>query len=416
MNTTIFSMSLFYNIGIKLYVLLIHLASLFNAKAKSWVDGRKNIFESIKQKVDPTKKTAWFHVSSLGEFEQGRPVIEDFKKKYPNYQIVLTFFSPSGYEVRKNYTLADAILYLPYDSAKNAKAFMELVNPDIAFFVKYEFWFHYLNQLNKRNIPTYIFSAIFRPSQHFFNWYGGWYRKMLGFFDFIFVQNQASEQLLQNVGINKVAVGGDTRFDRVYQIAQESKEIPEFKEFCKGKKVIVAGSTWEKDEQLLKHTIEALGVGVCLILAPHEIHSSNIKRIKKLFGESCVCFSEKEDVDISRSQILIIDSIGLLSSLYKYGHVAYIGGGFGVGIHNTLEAATYGIPVAFGPKFQKFQEAVDLIKNGAAFSIQNHDMLKNKYFHLFSNENDRVLCGKSAINYVNNMRGGTALLLDKIAL
>lgn len=408
-------MRLFYNIGIRLYVLLIHVATLFNSKAKSWVTGRKKIFELIEQKVDVTKKTAWFHVSSLGEFEQGRPVIEAFKQKYPNYQIVLTFFSPSGYEVRKNYALADAIFYLPYDSAKNARRFIQLVNPDIAFFVKYEFWFHYLSQLNKQSVPTYIFSAIFRPSQHFFKWYGGWYRKMLTYFTFLFVQNQKSEQLLKNIGINNVAIGGDTRFDRVYQIAQESKDIPEFELFCKDKKVIVAGSTWDKDEQLLKHTIETLGDDVRLILAPHEIHSSNIKRIEKLFGNACVCFSKKDEVDISKAQVLIIDSIGLLSSLYKYGQVSYIGGGFGVGIHNTLEAATYGVPVIFGPKYQKFQEAVDLIENGAAFSIQNQDELKNKFHELFFNENQRNLCGKEAINYVNKMRGGTALLLDKIA-
>ncbi len=409
-------MRLIYNISIRLYVVLIYVASIANSKAKSWINGRKNIFQQIKDNVDPAKKTAWFHVSSLGEFEQGRPVIEAFKIKYPDYQIVLTFFSPSGYEIRKNYNGVDAVFYLPSDSAKNARRFIELVNPAVAFFVKYEFWYHYLNQLQANNVPTYIFSAIFRKNQLFFKWYGSWYRKMLSKFSYLFVQNQESVQLLNNIGITNVEVGGDTRFDRVYQIAKDSKNIKEIEEFCNGNKVIVAGSTWDKDEQLLKNYIETLGDNVKLILAPHEIHASNIQRIQKLFNGKSVCFSNRESISIKDEQVLIIDSIGMLSSLYKHAQVAFIGGGFGNGIHNTLEAATFGIPVVFGPKYHKFQEANDLINDNAAFSIQNQDEFNKVLNNLLENDSERQKHGILALEYVNKMRGGTQLLLNQIAI
>ncbi len=409
-------MRLIYNIGVQFYVALIYVTSIANSKAKSWILGRKNIFHKIKEQVNTEKNTAWFHVSSLGEFEQGKPVIEAFRSKYPNYQIILTFFSPSGYEIRKNYEGADAVFYLPTDSAKNAKRFIQLVKPKIAFFVKYEYWYHYLNELNKNKVPTYIFSAIFRKNQLFFKWYGSWYRKMLCNFELLFVQNQESLELLKSIGVTNVEVGGDTRFDRVYQISKESKEIIEIEQFCNGNKVIVAGSTWEKDEQILENYMRTLGDNIKLILAPHEIHPSNIQRIQKLFNEKCICFSEKESSLMKDAQVLIIDSIGLLSSLYRYGQVAFIGGGFGTGIHNTLEAATYGIPVVFGPKYHKFQEAKDLIKENAAFTIQNQEEFNTVLNNLLKNDLERQKYGDSALNYVNKMRGGTQLLLERIAI
>lgn len=407
-------MKFIYNLGVKLYVLLIWLVSPFNSKAKLWVDGRKAIFKRISEAVDKNKPTVWFHVSSLGEFEQGRPVIEAFKNQYPNHQIVLTFFSPSGYEVRKNYEGADAIFYLPSDSARNAKRFINLVNPEMAFFVKYEFWYHYLHQLKKREIKTYIFSAIFRPQQHFFKWYGQWYRKMLGLFDFLWVQNKQSEELLAKIGITNVYVGGDTRFDRVYQIAQNSKNHPLVKLFAEEKQIIVAGSTWEKDEKVLHYSLKTLDDNVNLILAPHEIHKSNISRIKDLFGEQCICLSEANEKSITAHRVLIIDSIGLLSSLYKYANIAYIGGGFGAGIHNTLEAATYGIPVVFGPNYDRFQEAKDLIDRNAGYSISSEEQLYDVISELFLDVEKQILNGKSAKQYVDEMRGGTNLVLNKI--
>lgn len=409
-------MRLIYNIGVQFYVALIYVTSIANSKAKSWILGRKNIFHKIKEQVNTEKNTAWFHVSSLGEFEQGKPVIEAFRSKYPNYQIILTFFSPSGYEIRKNYEGADAVFYLPTDSEKNAKRFIQLVKPKIAFFVKYEYWFNYLNELNKNNIPTYIFSAIFRKNQLFFKWYGSWYRKMLYNFSLLFVQNQESLELLKSIGVTNVEVGGDTRFDRVYQISKECKEIIEIEQFCSSNKVIVAGSTWEKDEQMLEKYMSTLGDNFKLIIAPHEIHPSNIQRIQKLFNEKCICFSEKESPLMKEAQVLIIDSIGLLSSLYKYGQVAFIGGGFGNGIHNTLEPATYGIPVVFGPKYHKFQEAKDLIKENAAFTIQNQEEFNTVLNNLLKNDLERQKYGDSALNYVNKMRGGTQLLLERIAI
>lgn len=407
-------MKIIYNIGISLYVAMIHMVAPFNIKAKQWVKGRKNCFKKIKEQVNPSKKTAWFHVSSLGEFEQGRPVMEEFRKAFPDYQIVLTFFSPSGYEIRKNYAGADAIFYLPYDSQQNAKQFLALVNPSIAFFVKYDFWYHYLTQLKSLNVPTYIFSAIFRPGQLFFKTGGAWYRKMLHSFTHIFVQNEESKELLKGIGIHNVSVGGDTRFDRVFQIANESKDYPEIETFCGQNKIIVAGSSWEPDEQLLNNYLKTLGENTKVIIAPHEIHESNIQRIINLFGSNCVRYSQIHTLDISNAKVLIIDAIGFLSSIYKYGHVAYIGGGFGKGIHNTLEAATYGIPVVFGPNFHKFQEARDLIANQAGFNIATQDELNNKFSEFFDSEDYRQNCGKSALNYVNKMRGGTQLLMSKI--
>ncbi len=408
-------MILIYNLSIWFYTLIIKIAAIFNNKAKLWVDGRKNIFIKIKKSIASDTKTAWFHASSLGEFEQGRPVIEAFKKKYPDYKILLTFFSPSGYEVQKDYSEADYIFYLPADTKRNAKKFIDIVNPDIVFFIKYEFWYHYLNQLNKKNIPVYIFSAIFRKNQLFFKWYGGWYRNMLKLFTKLYVQNIESQELLKSINITNTEVAGDTRFDRVYQLAKNAKEIDIIDKFTKNSTVIIAGSTWEKDEELLSQYL-FYNKNIKLILAPHEIHKSHIDKICLLFKTDFVKFTEATDSNINNKRIMIIDTIGILSSLYRYGQIAYIGGGFGKGIHNTLEAATYGMPVVFGHNYKRFQEACDLINLSAGFSISNFEELKIKFDNLLNNEKILKSASESAENYVNKMRGGTNLILAQLTI
>lgn len=409
-------MLIFYNISIKLYSLLVLIASIFNPKAKLWIKGRKNILSKIKKTVSQDTPIAWFHTSSLGEFEQGRPVIESFRLKYPEYKILLTFFSPSGYEVRKNYEGADYIFYLPIDTKKNAKQLINAVNPKVVFFVKYEFWFHYLKQLKQLNIPTYIFSAIFREKQLFFKWYGGWYRNILKYFTQLYVQNEHSKHLLATIGIKNVTIGGDTRFDRVYELAKNAKPNALIEQFTAKHKTIICGSTWEKDEEIISQYAQNTRHKLKWIIAPHEIHKSHISKIENLFKTPILKFSEANSGNINDAQILIIDSIGLLSSLYRYGHIAYIGGGFGVGIHNTLEAATYGLPVVFGPNYKRFQEACDLISLSAGFSISNLLEFETIFNSQLINEDLRQKSGKQAQNYVEKMRGGTSIILNDLSL
>jgi len=409
-------MSLTYNLGIRLYTLGIHAVAPFNIKARQWVDGRKNLLQTIEKTVDHSKPIMWIHAPSLGEFEQGRPVIEAFRKQYPDYAIVLTFFSPSGYEVRKNYNGVDYVFYLPADTKRNARKFCELLNPSVAMFVKYDFWRNYLYQLKKRGTPTYVFSSIFRPQQLFFKWYGGWYRKLLRCFTSIFVQDENSRNLLLTIGIQNVKIGGDTRFDRVYDLVSQAKSQPLIELFAGSDKVIVAGSTWIDDEQLLLNYVN--NHDVKLIIAPHETHAANVERIESYSKKKIVRYSvaQNDASVLIEAKVLIIDCIGLLSSLYKYGQMAYIGGGFGKGIHNTLEAATYGVPVVFGPKYQKFREACQLIEIGAAKSINNIDEITAAFDAYFA---DNQLCtesGKKAANYVDQMRGGTKLILEQVAI
>jgi 3-deoxy-D-manno-octulosonic-acid transferase len=409
-------MQVFYQIGIILYVMGIYLVYPFNEKARLWVKGRNRWYKRLKKVIILQEKLAWFHVSSLGEFEQGRPVIEGFKKKYPDYKILLTFFSPSGYEIRKNYTGADYICYLPADSKRNASRFLKLTNPQVAFFVKYDFWYHYLNQLNKRNIPTYLFSGIFRPKQLFFKWYGGWYRKILNFFTRIYVQNEESLHLLNNIGVTQTSIGGDTRFDRVFDLATQAKPIHLISLFHNQKPLIIAGSTWEKDETMLAAYIHNnLGL-YQWIIAPHEVHYAHIQKIETLFRGKALKFSEANETNIKNVEVLIIDSIGILSSLYRYGTIAYIGGGFGKGIHNTLEAATYSLPVVFGPNYHRFREACDLIDIKAGFSIGDYSELESIFDCLLKDADLTKDSGKIASDYVNKMRGGTIKILADLPL
>jgi 3-deoxy-D-manno-octulosonic-acid transferase len=406
-------MVFFYSLGLKFYYLLILLVSLFNRKARLWIRGRKGIFVKIKKHVKPGNNLLWFHASSLGEFEQGRPLIEAFKNRNKSVKILLTFFSPSGYENRKNYKTADYIFYLPPDSKKNARKFVKSVNPSKAFFIKYEFWYHYLNQLHINKIPVYLVSANFRQNQIFFKWYGGWFRNILNKFTHIFVKNKMSEHLLKQIGLTNVTISGDTRFDRVAGIARQAKKIEIAEKFKQDSRVIIAGSTWEKDEEILVEFINTSSLKVKYIIAPHEIHESGIQRIIKSINKPVIRFSSANIGNIKDYQVLIIDNIGMLSSLYRYADIAYIGGGFGVGIHNILEAATFGLPVVFGPNYGKFQEAVDLVKSGGAFPVNDYASLKIQFENLLG-KIEKNEAGKISREYVLKNQGATSKILDKI--
>jgi 3-deoxy-D-manno-octulosonic-acid transferase len=404
-----------YSLGLKFYYFGILLASLFNRKARLWIKGRKGIFDKIKKQVKPDNNIFWFHASSLGEFEQGRPLIEALKNRNKSIKILLTFFSPSGYEIRKNYKQADYIFYLPPDTKKNADRFINLINPSKVFFIKYEFWYHYLNQLKRNNIPVYLVSANFRPNQVFFRWYGGWFRKILNKFAHIFVQNKKSELLLKNIGLYNVTVSGDTRFDRVAEIARQAKEIEIAAEFKQDSPVIIAGSTWEKDQEILVEFINASSLKVKYIIAPHEINESGIQHLVKSINKPVIRYSSAGTVNIKDYQVLIIDNIGMLSSLYRYADIAYIGGGFGVGIHNILEAATFGLPAVFGPNYGKFQEAVNLVESGGAFPINDYQSLKKQFDNLF----DKIEineAGRISREYVMKNQGATNIILNEIPL
>ncbi|MFD2284505.1 3-deoxy-D-manno-octulosonic acid transferase [Pedobacter petrophilus] len=404
-------MLLLYTAGIQIYVLIIRIFSLFNAKAKLFINGRKDVYEQIAARIDATQKHIWFHFASLGEFEQGRPVLEKLKEKYPTKRIVVTFFSPSGYEIRKNYALAD-VFYLPIDSKSNAKRFIDAINPEMAIFTKYEFWHYYFKVLHNRSIPLYVISGIFRPGQAFFKWYGGFYRKILSSVTYFFVQNQESERLLKSIGINQVIINGDTRFDRVFENAQTPGKLDLIEKFIGHCPALICGSTWPEDEKLLSALPEKYPDWK-FIIAPHEIHDSHIESIEKEFPAGSLrfsVFSSANQTLNAKHQTLIIDNIGMLSSLYQYGKVAYIGGGFGAGIHNTLEAAAFGLPVIFGPKYDKFQEAKDLIAIGAAKTITTDAELIEAFEQLKMNN----ATANAAKKYVEDKKGATDQIISMI--
>ncbi len=403
--------SLIYNFFILVYGKAIYIVSFFNKKAKKWVQGRKDFPDF---KFD--HQSIWMHCSSLGEFEQGRPVIEALKKEYPNYPIVISFFSPSGFEVRKNYPGAEKIIYLPLDTTQHAKKLIDIINPALVVWVKYEYWFNYLFELKKREIPVLLISGIFRPAQPFFKWYGNVWKKMLSSFHHLFLQNENSVALLAGINLNKnISVSGDTRFDRVIDLAEKKEEVPGIATFINNQKTLIAGSTWEDDEAELVHYTRTRNK-YKFIIAPHEISESNLKDLKTTFKNS-IFYSDliKQHKDAVDCNVLIIDSIGLLSKLYRYATVTYVGGGFNSsGIHNTLEAAVYGKPVIFGPEYEKFAEAKALIKNGAAFSIDNALALENKLDDLF---NDKILLEQAsdfAKKYVYSNRGATQKIMNHI--
>jgi len=364
-------MNCIYTTGIYFYRFLIFIASLFNSKAKQWIVGRKDLMLNLKKSISHSDRIAWFHCASLGEFEQGRPLIEAYKQVNPTVKILLTFFSPSGFEIRRNYDQADYVFYLPIDTPPNAKSFINIIRPEIVFFIKYEFWFNYLKVLHKKSIPVYVISAVFRSEQYFFKWYGKWARKHLKNINHFFVQDKQSAKILKENGFSQVTLSGDTRFDRVASIAAHNKLFEQIRFFSKDALTLIAGSTWPADEEVIAKFINNPTNNIRLIIAPHEVNREHIAQLKNLFTVSCTCFSETNEQSQIKSKVLIIDSIGILSHVYQYGDIAYIGGGFGKGIHNILEAATFGLPILFGPNFQKFNEAKELIELGAAFTINN---------------------------------------------
>lgn len=408
-------MKVLYNLSIFLYSILIRLVAPFNIKASQISAGRSNVFDELKVRIKHDRPIIWIHCASLGEFEQGRPVIEAIRKRHPAYQIFLTFFSPSGYEIRKNYELADYIFYLPADTKRNAKQLIELVNPDLVFFVKYEFWYHYISELKKRNIPVYLFSAIFRENQLFFKnspW-GKWYRRMLFSFEHFFVQDDQSVSLLEGLGLKNVTKAGDTRFDRVAEIARNGKVIPMIEKFKGKSQLVVAGSTWKPDEDLLAQYIEA-HPEIKFIIAPHETKRGNIERLINRLKTPVICYTEVSEETVMNSQVLIVDTIGILSSIYKYADLAYIGGGFGVGIHNTLEAAIFGMPILFGPNYLKFHEATSMVSLGVAFPVTDFQSLEATLNKLLTDQNTRNHISEKCIDFTKQNLGATQIILNKV--
>lgn len=396
---------LLYRIATQLYFAVIRLAAFFgNKKAALWVAGRKNLFDEIEAKASALQGCYWFHCASLGEFEQGRPLMERIKKDNPQQKIVLTFFSPSGYEVRRNYAGVDAVFYLPADSPKNAKKFICLLNPKVAIYIKYEFWQCFLFELKKQGIPTFLVSGIFRKEQHFFKWYGKRLRKALNCFTRLFVQNEVSKTLLQNIGVTNVTVAGDTRFDRVAEVKAQAQKLPVIEEFIGDKKVFIAGSTWPEDEKIIAELIAKRSEGWRFIIAPHEVNNTSISRLQQLFPD-CELFSQPKNL---QSNVLIIDSIGILSSIYQYATIAYVGGGFDKGIHNILEPAVYGVPVVFGPNHKRFAEAIALVASGAGFSIGNANDLVKSFDQLNANEAFYHSACANAGAYVADNAGATS--------
>ena len=404
-----------YNIAIYLYLLGVAVASLFDKKVKRMWRGEREAFEVLKQKVDPCSSYVWFHAASLGEFEQGRPLMERLRRRHPEYKILLTFFSPSGYEVRKDYGGADIICYLPLDTPLNAIRFLRLVRPVMAFFIKYEFWYNYLHILKHRHVPVYSVSSIFRPDQIFFRWYARGYAKVLRCFTHFYVQNEVSRELLAGIGINEVTVVGDTRFDRVLSIREQLKQLPVAEAFSEGRRVFVAGSSWAPDEDIFirffnEHTDWKL------IIAPHVIGEDHLEQIMQKLGRRAVRYTRTTPEEAREADCLIIDCFGLLSSIYHYGDVAYVGGGFGVGIHNVLEAAVWDMPVIFGPNNKNFIEAHGLIANGGGFEIASYEDFEGVMNRFINDEEAVKKAGAAAGRYVEGCTGATKKILSEVHL
>ena len=417
---------MFYNLVIYLYLLGVAIYSRFNEKVRKMWRGEREAFRILREKVDPNAKYVWFHAASLGEFEQGRPLMEQLRKDHPEYKILLTFFSPSGYEVRKNYEGADIITYLPLDTITNARRFLRTVRPVMAFFIKYEFWYNYLHILKHRNVPVYSVSSIFREDQVFFKWYGRQYGRVLNCFTHFFVQNEISKELLAKIGITNTTVVGDTRFDRVLQIKEAAKQLPIVEAFVKdAPQVFVAGSSWPPDEEIfIKYFLDKLSGKAernahknwKLIIAPHVIGEDHLKKIEKLLeGRKVIRYTEATEENVQNAEVLIINCFGLLSSIYHYGQVAYVGGGFGVGIHNLLEAAVWDVPVFFGPNNQKFQEAQGL-KTCGGFEINNYEEFASQMDKFAASADYLNEQGRKAGHFVKGQSGATGKVLSAVSL
>jgi 3-deoxy-D-manno-octulosonic-acid transferase len=404
-------MNLIYNIAVYTVGFVLKIVAIFNKKIALFLKGRKQTFHLLNAKIAKDDSVIWFHCASLGEFEQGRPLIEKIKKDFPNYKILLTFFSPSGYEVRKDYAFADVITYLPLDTKRNAKKFVKMAHPEMAIFVKYEFWPNFLQVLKKKNIDTILVSGIFRKNQSFFKFYGAWMRKSLQTFSHFFVQNENSKKLLQNIDFKNVTISGDTRFDRVYEITKHDNYLQFVQDFVQNKYILVAGSTWPKDEELLVNYINNYASDdEKFIIAPHNVNEKTIQDLQQSILKKSILFSDK--VKDNSVQVLIINTIGILTKIYSYADVAYIGGGFGVGIHNVLEPASFGIPLIIGPNYQKFQEAVDLVDLNACKVVDNKEDLNTELTTLFNDENYRMQKGKITKSYIEKNIGASQIIMN----
>lgn len=406
------AMTILYNLLINLYTIAIKIASLFNPRAKLWVTGRKGWRHKLEGKISPGDKVLWIHCASLGEFEQGRPVIESLKKQRPGVKVVLSFFSPSGYEIRKNYNYADVITYLPEDTVRNAKDFIEIIKPDIAVFVKYEFWYNYIDILHRKNIPLYLVSGIFRQEQHFFRWYGSFFRSMLLKIDKIFVQDERSLELLQGIGIRNAEKAGDTRFDRVAEIASQAKDIEKLELFRGDEKVAIAGSSWRPDEEIIARYINENPYVMKWVFAPHEITDDNIDRLERSLNTGVIRYSRYDGTQDAR--VMIIDNIGMLSSCYRYAHFAIVGGGFGKGIHNILEPACWGIPVIFGPRHEKFREALELLKVNGGFTYDSFESFRSAVEKLNTDKPFYLRSALASSLYIKNNTGATSIILSEL--
>jgi 3-deoxy-D-manno-octulosonic-acid transferase len=417
-------MSFIYNFILLFASQFLKILALFSPKLNLFVEGRKLVFQTLKDKIKPEDSVFWFHAASLGEYEQGLPVIEKVKEKYPNHKIIITFFSPSGYEVRKNNAIADVTVYLPLDTISNAKQFLDLVHPEKAFFIKYEFWPNYLTELKKRSISTYLISGIFREKQLFFKWYGGFYRKALRTFSFFFVQNESSKLLLQSIGFSNVSVSGDTRFDRVVAILEKDNSLDYIAQFKNNQTTIVIGSSWPKDEELLIHFINHASNEIKFIIAPHNINKNQIFNLKTQISKKTILFSEKEETlkgvqqdSLADFNVFIIDTIGILTKIYSYADIAYVGGGFGnPGVHNLLEPATFGIPIVIGPNYSHFAEAIALVGLEGCVSIKNQSELNDAFNLLLQNEDERLEKGHICSTFVQMNKGATAHILSNIKI
>lgn len=409
-----------YNFAIYLYAFIVRIISPFHKKAKKMIIGYKKTYSILREKVDPNARYIWFHAASLGEFEQGRPIIEAIKQNHPEYKILLTFFSPSGYEIRKDYPMADIVCYLPFDKKRNVKKFLKLIQPEKAVFIKYEFWYNFVNQLNKRDIPVYIVSAIFRESQIFFRWYGKDMRGLLKKYKSICVQDENSVKLLNGIGVTNAVVCGDTRFDRVGDIQKQAKQLNIVEYFVRkasseNEQTLVAGSTWPKDEDILIPFFNSTP-SLKLIIAPHEVDEAHLKYLESLLQRPHIRYSKAIPEMMEDYDCLIIDNFGLLSSIYGYGQIAYIGGGFGAGIHNVLEAAVYNIPVIFGPNFKKFLEAQQLIEQGGGYSISDYQAFRGLMDEFLHYDDILKAAGAHAGNYVRSNMGVVHSVMDILGL
>lgn len=407
-----------YDLGVALYAFAGRIAAVFNPKARLWVQGRSGWAPALEQAMHayfpPGDTRIWIHCASLGEFEQGRPLMEALRREYPRARILLSFFSPSGYEIRKEYPLADHVCYLPVDTRAQAEQFVEIVRPDLAVFVKYEFWLHTLAALFRRGIPTLLVSALFRPEQVFFRWYGKAWMEALRGFRHVFVQDDGSEALLKTNGVLQCTVAGDTRVDRVASLAAEGRRIPLVEAFAGGSPVLIAGSTWPPDEKLLAGLIsEGFPAEWKMLIAPHHISMNSINRLERILEVPAIRFSTATPETAAAARVLIVDNVGMLAALYRYGKVAYIGGGFGAGIHNTLEPLAFGLPVIFGPKYGKFREAVEMLRDGGASAVRNTDDLRRAFAH-FSTQEGRERARRASFRYLEKNKGATAQIMEGV--